>query len=471
MQLNPFVVKVDKVGLRNSLSVWFLQNIMKKTEFQLQLGDLVKFIGKGYRSNSVIEAGINAIKEYAGYTHSNGEESVRKAVSRYWFGNEEKYNDIIITNGATGAAYLMAWAIKPEKVAIPCFSYPTWFTSTYKEGGEILTLERDEEGKISKHSIESINEDVDYVVIIPFDNPTGVVISKENILEIISRLKNIRKEYGKTIPLVMDMEYFDLVFNKSPEEVKNEYVGIGKEWIVVYTWSLSKSISGPEWRAGFLAVDYGKEYENEGMELINSLSIMNSDMLGINIASQFMIKQAMVDFLEQGETYKKREEVRKLVANRVKNNYKALESIKELNFMKKPECGFYCIGFVKENTPWKEEKLKERIWNKFRESAEKAGKIGIWKKWFMRKEVESYSLSELYALDLAMETKIIVVPYGRFNINEENEKIGFRVVIPHKEELIEKVVKAWEDFHKKRFEKKEVIEEYMSSKLLWKSNM
>ncbi len=451
LKLNKNISKVDEVGLRNSLSVWYLQNILKKAKYPLQIGDLIKFLDEEDRAKNVIKAGKDAIDKWKGYTHSNGSEEVRRLISKYWFENEEKYNNIIITNGATGGAYLMAWAIKPKKVAIPLYSYPTWFTSVYKEGGKILNLERDKENQISAKAINKINKEIDYIVVIPFDNPTGAIITTENIMKLIKRLKKIREREGKTIPLVLDMEYYDLVFNKKAEEVLKEYNKFGKEWLVIYSWSLSKSIGGPEWRSGFIAVDYPSNME-EGKELVNALSIANSDSLGINISAQFMLKEAIRDFLKKGETFKKREKVRKKVAKRVLKNYRIFSRVKGLKFLGIPKTAFYSIIFLDNTKPWKNKKLKEKIWEKFREKAIESGKAELWEKTFSKKDIKNYSLSEVYALDLAIETGIIVVPYGRFNLEEDKHKIGFRVVIPHKEELIKKCAKEWEEFHKKRFD-------------------
>lgn len=145
---------------------------------------------------SRISGGIGA------YSHSQGYQVVRESVANFIQrrdkGAEVSYDDIFLTNGGSSAVdYVLTQVIHSEKdgVLIPIPQYPLYQALLTLHGGSALGYYLDSKEERWQVSVNSMKKAVEAVrkrgisprliVVINPGNPTGQVLSAENIREII----------------------------------------------------------------------------------------------------------------------------------------------------------------------------------------------------------------------------------------------------------------------------------------------
>ena len=194
--------------------------------------------------------------ELHGYTSAEGDLCVRRAISDYIvkaFGAASDPSLIYMTAGAAAAltATLTAVTITGETVITPAPFFPEYKVFVEACGADLIPVQsllpsfRPDIEAIGK----AINESTAAVIINTPNNPTGAVYKREDIEALSELLTEKSKEYGKTIYLISDEPYRELVY--SGEEIPfipNFY----KDTIVCYSYSKSLSIPGD--RIGYVFV-------------------------------------------------------------------------------------------------------------------------------------------------------------------------------------------------------------------------
>lgn len=191
-----------------------------------------------------------------GYTSAAGDYSVRKAMADYI--NKEFGRDII-----PELIYMTAGAAASLSISIKAFTQPgdefIVFTPFFPEyrvfietaGAKLKTVKsREEDFQIDLDKFfEAVTENTKGVILNSPNNPSGVVISEENITGLCNILKKKQEEYGHPIYLITDEPYRELVY----DGVKVPYLmNYYDNTIVCY--SFSKSLSLPGERIGYIAV-------------------------------------------------------------------------------------------------------------------------------------------------------------------------------------------------------------------------
>lgn len=192
-----------------------------------------------------------------GYTSAQGDFGTRKAVAdsvNKRFGVSLAPDNIYLTCGAAAAL-----AISLKAVLNPgeeCIVFAPFFTEyrvfIENAGGKVVVSSpKEKDLQIDLRDFKSrINENTRVIIINSPNNPSGVVYTSNTIKRVCDILKEKEKEYGKTIYIIADEPYRELVYNG----VKVPYLmNYYDDTLVCYSYS--KSLSLPGERIGYIAVN------------------------------------------------------------------------------------------------------------------------------------------------------------------------------------------------------------------------
>lgn len=192
-----------------------------------------------------------------GYTSAQGDLSVRKAISddlNAKFNAQINENLIYMTCGAAASLSITLKALFNE--GDECIVFAPFFTEyrvfINNAGGEIVVSNPIYDTfQVDLLDFESkITRKTKAVIVNSPNNPSGVVYTEDTIKKLSEILQKKSKEYGKTIYLISDEPYRELVYdNVKVPFVMNYY----ENSIVCY--SFSKSLSLPGERIGYIAVN------------------------------------------------------------------------------------------------------------------------------------------------------------------------------------------------------------------------
>ena len=191
-----------------------------------------------------------------GYTSAQGDKDARDAIAKYitaTHGFEVSCDDLYLTVGAAAAltAALSAVVTEGEEVVLLAPYFPEYKVFAERAGGIVKVVNCDNEDFApSCEAIRNaINERTAAIIVNSPNNPTGAVYSEKCIKGISEVLSERSNELGKSIYLIADEPYRELVYDgvKVPF-IPNYY----KNTIVCYSYS--KSLSLPGERIGYVMV-------------------------------------------------------------------------------------------------------------------------------------------------------------------------------------------------------------------------
>lgn len=195
--------------------------------------------------------------EIHGYTSASGSIETRNAIAddlNKRFGTSYSASELYITCGAAASLISVLRAcICPEAseiIGIAPF-FPEYRCFTEANGGVFRLVSADTENfQIRFEELESlITKNTAAVLINSPNNPAGIVYSKQSIQKLADLLERKSKEIGKSIYLISDEPYRELVYdNIEVPFVPNFY----RNTIVCYSYS--KSLSLPGERIGYVLV-------------------------------------------------------------------------------------------------------------------------------------------------------------------------------------------------------------------------
>lgn len=191
-----------------------------------------------------------------GYTSAQGDLGVREAIANHInkeFNVEINANNIYMTCGAAASLTISLKAIlNPNEEVIVFAPFFTEYRVFIKNaGGKVVVSNPNPiDFQIDFKDLESkINEKTRAVIINSPNNPSGVVYNEKTIIALTDLLKEKEKKYEKTIYLISDEPYRELVYgNVKVPYIMNYY----SDSIVCYSYS--KSLSLPGERIGYIAV-------------------------------------------------------------------------------------------------------------------------------------------------------------------------------------------------------------------------
>ncbi len=191
-----------------------------------------------------------------GYTTAAGDVSVRTAIADYInkaYGESVSASCIYMTVGAAAAltASLTAVVCPGEEVVVPTPYFPEYKVFIERCGAAIVPVStRKSDLKLDIAAMEAAISDRTAAVIINSpNNPSGVVYDKENITELCEMLKRKERELSRTIYLIADEPYRELVYDGLSVPYLTKYYD---DTIVCYSYSKSLSIPGE--RIGYALV-------------------------------------------------------------------------------------------------------------------------------------------------------------------------------------------------------------------------
>lgn len=195
-------------------------------------------------------------QELHGYTSAVGDNNVRNAIASYLnktYDVNVLPNLIYMTVGAAAALTISLNAIlnSGDEVIIIAPFFPEYKVFIEKAQGKVVIANSDK--KTFKPDLEDlkskINPNTKAIIINYPNNPTGVVLNEEDYINLTNVIKEKEKELNKTIYLLSDEPYRELVYTNNKTPFVTKYYNNS---IVCY--SFSKSLSLPGERIGYILV-------------------------------------------------------------------------------------------------------------------------------------------------------------------------------------------------------------------------
>jgi len=193
-----------------------------------------------------------------GYTSAQGDAGVRQTIAdniKERFGVNISSDLIYMTCGAAASLSICLKAVIEENSNDECIVFAPFFTEyrvfIENAGGKIVISQPLEKTfQIDIADFESkINENTKAVILNSPNNPSGVVYSEETVKALCDVLRKKSAEYGKSIYLIADEPYRELVYSDVFVPYLMNYYA---DTLVCYSYS--KSLSLPGERIGYIAV-------------------------------------------------------------------------------------------------------------------------------------------------------------------------------------------------------------------------
>ena len=190
-----------------------------------------------------------------GYTSAQGDLGVRQAIASYI---NETYEENIsadclyMTVGAAAAltSTLNALVMPGEEVIVLAPYFPEYKVFIEKCGGVVREVMCDGELQIDVDAVnKAVNEKTAAIIVNSPNNPTGAVYSEENIKALTEALKSHEEKLNKTMFLISDEPYRELVYDGYTVPYLTKYYDD-----TIISYSYSKSLSIPGERIGYALV-------------------------------------------------------------------------------------------------------------------------------------------------------------------------------------------------------------------------
>ena len=206
--------------------------------------------------NEAIAAVIAEMPSLAvhGYTSAPGDLPLRQAVAEDLnerYGAGVRANDLFVGCGAAPelVSVIRALAVAgSEFIAVAPF-FPEYRPFVESSGGKLVVVPADiPDFQIDFDALEAaLNENTQAIILNSPNNPAGTVYTAETLEKLAALLERKSGEYGKTIYIIADEPYRELVYGG----ITAPWIpGIYANTIVCYSWS--KSLSLPGERIGYV---------------------------------------------------------------------------------------------------------------------------------------------------------------------------------------------------------------------------
>lgn len=223
---------------------------------------------------NIIETGIYSLEQgHTHYSSNAGFIELRKEISNYM--NRRftlKYSpedEILVTVGGSEAIDLALRALvgPGDEVVIPEPSFVAYKGCTTFTGAKAVTIEllQENDFKLTAEALEKAITEKTKAVIIPFpNNPTGSIMTKEDLIPIVDVLKD------RDIIVLSDEIYAELSYDKRHISIAS-FEEMYEKTIVINGFSKAYAMTG--WRLGYAC---GNKAIIEAMKKIHQYAIMCS---------------------------------------------------------------------------------------------------------------------------------------------------------------------------------------------------
>ncbi len=187
------------------------------------------------------------------------------------YGVKYEGSDIFFTMGASAALCILSKALTtPGDEAIgvtPFFMDYSFYAKTVGVDFKAIPSTPGD-FQIDVEALEAaVTEKTAYMIVNSPNNPSGIVLTRENLEQVVAVLEKKQQEYGHAIYLIADEPYRELLYGGAevsflPAMYRN----------TIYVYSFSKSLSMPGDRIGFIAVNKNVEDYDRVMEAIGFMA-------------------------------------------------------------------------------------------------------------------------------------------------------------------------------------------------------
>lgn len=194
---------------------------------------------------------------YHSYSPAPGHEGCRSAIAdslNKKHGTNYTKDNLFLTCGAASALSISLKALisdPSDEIIILAPFFPEYKVYISSQGGKIVLVEAKDDMQLNLEGIEAkLNKNTKAIMVNNPNNPSGVIYSREEIEALASLLESKQKEYGRSIYIISDEPYRELVIMDGAEVafVPNIY----KNTLVCYSYS--KSLSMPGERIGYIMI-------------------------------------------------------------------------------------------------------------------------------------------------------------------------------------------------------------------------
>ena len=219
--------------------------------------------------NAAICRIVNEVPSVAlhGYTSAQGGKDVRDKIAANYtrrFGVELTGDDLYMTCGAAASLTITFKALCEEGDEFIVFApfFPEYRVFVENAGAKLVVLPSDGKTMLPDFGAleRAMNPRVKGVLINSPNNPSGVVYGEETLKTLAKLLKKSSAEYGKTVYLISDEPYRELVYDE--KTVVPSPMRYYDDTVVCYSYS--KSLSLPGERVGYIAIS-PKAKENKAL--------------------------------------------------------------------------------------------------------------------------------------------------------------------------------------------------------------
>lgn len=191
-----------------------------------------------------------------GYTSAQGDMQVRETIAKSIterFDVQASANNIYMTCGAAASLTISLKAIinEGDEVILLAPYFPEYKVFAENAGAvvrEVFCTEPRFEIDFSELE-KAVNKKTRAIIVNSPNNPTGVVLSEDNIKRLSEFLNEKQKQFGREITIIADEPYRELVYDDVKVPYIPKYYG---STIVCYSYSKSLSIPGE--RIGYIFV-------------------------------------------------------------------------------------------------------------------------------------------------------------------------------------------------------------------------
>ena len=230
-----------------------------------------------------------------GYTSGAGGDILRAAVAENLtrrFGKKILPENVFITCGAAPAMLAALHALRTENSEIIAIApyFMEYKTFTEASGSKFLTVPA-ESGTFQVDTVAlaaAVNENTQAVILNSPNNPTGAVLTEENLRAVAALLTERSEAYGHPIYIIADEPYRELVYDGATVPfIPNIY----RNTIVCYSWS--KSLSLPGERVGYVLVP---DDADDARELF--LAVAGGARMSGHVCAPSLIQRAVAESID-----------------------------------------------------------------------------------------------------------------------------------------------------------------------------